>query len=117
RKAKQQKRIGPKDEAVDPSDRVQKMVMVVPINRQIDKAQDITGEMRKQIDKRLPICTVRHFQFQDHDRDDDGNDAIAECSKTIFSHVLTPRPKVIARRTLLSQSVKKFWSCGQPKSC
>jgi hypothetical protein len=29
---------------------------------------------------------VRYPQLQHHDRDQDGDDAITECSQTIFSH-------------------------------
>src|SRR5262249_25429970 len=34
----------------------------------------------------LPTGAVRHLQLEDHDRDDDGDHAVAESCETIFSH-------------------------------
>ena len=34
------------------------------------------------------VVAVRHFQLQDHDRDDDGDDAVAERFKSSFFHAV-----------------------------
>src|SRR5262249_11946791 len=63
-----------------------KMVMIIPIDRQIDEAQYVADEIRSHASKNLPTGAVRHLQLEDHDRDDDGDHAVAESCETIFSH-------------------------------
>jgi hypothetical protein len=55
-----------------------KVMMIVPVNCQVDKTQHIAHEARRHSDEHLPIGAVRHFQFQDHNRDNDRNDTITE---------------------------------------
>jgi hypothetical protein len=62
------------------------MVVVVPVDGQINEAQHIADQVGRQRAERRPIGAVRHLQIQHHDGDDDGDDAIAERSKTIFAH-------------------------------
>jgi hypothetical protein len=87
--------ICPENNAVDSRNGVKKMVMVVPINRQVNEAQYVTDEIRKYANKGRPTRPVRHFQLEDHDRDDDGDDTITECGETIFSHSVTPRQNAL----------------------
>src|SRR5262245_35911576 len=63
-----------------------KMVMIIPIDCQIDEAQYVADEIRSHASEDLPTGAVRHLQLEDHDRDDDGDHAVAESCETIFSH-------------------------------
>src|SRR5262249_10587863 len=63
-----------------------KMVMIIPIDCQIDEAQYVADEIRSHASKDLPTGAVRHLQLEDHDRDNDGEHAVAESCETIFPH-------------------------------
>src|SRR5919204_4051002 len=63
-----------------------KMVMIIPIDCQIDEAQYVADEIRSHASEDLPTGAVRHLQLEDHDRDDDGDHAVAERCETIFPH-------------------------------
>src|SRR5690348_4556845 len=78
--------IGPQDYAPHPDDGVQQMMMVVPIDRDIHKAEHIAEKHRHQPAERTPIGALRHLQFQHHDRDDDGDNAVAESRQTVSWH-------------------------------
>src|SRR5947208_16897430 len=65
-------------------------MMIVPVNRQINKTQYIANKAGSHAKENRPISTVRHLQLQDHDCDDDRDDAVTECSQTIFSRDLRP---------------------------
>jgi len=82
--SEQQVQIGPKDIAADQLDGVQQVMMVVPVDRDIDKTQQVTKEGRQHRLERAEFDALRRFQFQHHDSDDDGKHAIAECFQPIF---------------------------------
>ena len=65
-------------------------MVVVPVDAEIDEAQQITQELRHQRFQRGEFDTVRHFQFQHHDGDDDGEHAVAEG----FEPVLLHKPRI-----------------------
>jgi hypothetical protein len=69
---------------------MQQVMMIVPIDRHINKAENVAEKDRDQAAERLPVSSARHLQFQHHDRDDDGDDAIAECGQPIPSHGSMP---------------------------
>src|SRR5882757_7903462 len=69
------------------------MMMVVPIDAEVNKAENVGQEHRQDWSKRCEIGTVRHLHFQHHNRDDDGDNAVAECLKPVRFHETT----VIAR--------------------
>ena len=54
------------------------VVMVVPVDGEIDKAQDIAQKDGVQAPQRFDVFTVRNFELQNHDGDEDGQHAIAE---------------------------------------
>src|SRR5207248_8351835 len=76
-------------------------MMIVPVNRQINKTEYIANEAGSHAKENRPISTVRHLQLQDHDCDDDRDGAVTECSQTIFSHDL--RPAATIRRAVNRQ--------------
>src|ERR1700694_5735225 len=78
RQPKQQMQIGPQHRAIDPLDDLPEVVVVVPVDADKHKTQQVAEKLRPQ----RPECRygrlVRHPEFQDHDGDDDGEHAIAE---------------------------------------
>ena len=80
REPKQKVQVGPENAAGDLRGRVQQVMVVVPVDPDVDEAQEVAHE---QGDERLQVRevrAVRHLQFEHHDGDDDGEHAIAECS-------------------------------------
>jgi hypothetical protein len=65
---------------------VEQMMMVIPVNANVDKAQHITEKAGEQGSQRSEARPVWNLQLQYHDGDDDGHYAIAECLKPTFSH-------------------------------
>jgi hypothetical protein len=78
--------IGPKDRSAYLLYGMKQMMMIVPVNADVDKAEHIAHEYRKQGVQRGRIISVRHFHFQHHDGDDDGDHAIAEGFQPILFH-------------------------------
>src|SRR5450759_5276681 len=70
------------------------MVMIVPVDCQVDKTQNVAQKMRSHTNECCPFGAVRHLQFQDHYRDNDRNDAITERGQTILSHGPSPARKL-----------------------
>jgi hypothetical protein len=54
------------------------MMVVVPVNSDKGKAEDVGRERRNQGVQRPQIRAVGRPQFEHHDRDDHGDDAVAE---------------------------------------
>jgi len=78
--------VRPENEPVDPRHRMQKVMVVVPINAHIDEAQDVGQKARRNGRERRQVAAVRHMKLQHHDGDDDSDNTIAECGEAIFSH-------------------------------
>src|SRR5919108_3596705 len=78
--------VGPKHRPSHLVTCMQHVVMVVPIDAEVDETQHITQKHRDQWRKGLDALTMRHLQLQHHDGDDDGDDAIAECFKPTLAH-------------------------------
>ena len=67
-------------------------MVVVPINADVGEAQNVAQEHRQQRLQRCPVRPLRHFHFQHHNGDDDGDDAVAEGFEAIRFHIgLKPR--------------------------
>jgi hypothetical protein len=65
---------------------MQHMVVVIPIDAEVDEAQNIAQKYRNQWHQSLDALTVGHLHFQYHDGDDDGDHAITKRFKPILSH-------------------------------
>src|SRR6185369_5779756 len=86
RQPEQKMQIGPKHRACDSLDRMKHVMMVVPVNTEVDEAQHVAQEHGDQRRQRFDVLAVGHLQLQYHDGDDDGDHAIAKCFKSALSH-------------------------------
>src|SRR5262245_30518353 len=64
------------------------MVMVVPIDPDMHEAEHVADENREQRFERREFRAVRDFHLQDHDRDGDREDAVAERLHSRLAHGL-----------------------------
>jgi hypothetical protein len=62
------------------------VMMIHPHDGHHQKAQRIAQEHREEPDERRQVGLARHLQFQHHDGDDDGDDAVAEGFKPTGAH-------------------------------
>jgi hypothetical protein len=62
------------------------MMVVVPVNAYVDEAQHIAQKYRDQRLKDVEALAMRHLQLQNHDGNDDGDHAIAECFEPALAH-------------------------------
>ncbi|VFU09879.1 protein of unknown function [Methylocella tundrae] len=86
RQPEQKEQIGPEGAAVHAFDRLHQMMMVVPVKTDIDVAEDIGEEYRQARRERREIMARRNLQFQHHDGDDDGDDAIGKGFHPALGH-------------------------------
>jgi hypothetical protein len=63
------------------------MMMVVPIDPEIDETEYIAQEMRQQWFQCREVNCMRYLHFQYHYRDDNGQDAVAERFKPRGFHL------------------------------
>ena len=78
RQPEKQMNVCPQNRSGNVFHRMKQMMMVIPVNGNIDKTDDITDKLRGKIPQRLPVGTMGNFQFQHHDGNDNGNHSIAE---------------------------------------
>src|ERR1041385_8176576 len=63
------------------------VMMVVPVNSDVNETQEIAEEHRQQRHQVLQTVTMRHLHLQHHDGDDDCDHAIAECFQSPLGHL------------------------------
>ncbi len=61
-------------------------MVIVPVNAHIHEAQDVAQKNRSDSTQTLKSRVVWHLHFENHDRDNDGQNAITECFESVFSH-------------------------------
>jgi len=68
---KKQVQVRPQRRAVHVMDRMEHVVMIVPVDADEHEAQHVAEEHRNERRERLRVGIVRNLQLQHHDRDDD----------------------------------------------
>jgi hypothetical protein len=84
--SQQQVGVGPQNQAVDPLYGLQHVVVIVPVDRHIQEAEQVTEEYRRHPGECRPVGAGRHLQFEHHDRNDDGDHPIAESGQPFHVH-------------------------------
>src|ERR1700739_614195 len=96
RQPEQQVQVRPKDRARYPRGGMQQVMMIVPIDADINETQDVAEEDRQYGQQVVRAVTPRYFHFQHHDRDDDRDHAIAESLQSSCPHLLSPLARLAA---------------------
>src|SRR5215469_4986471 len=69
---------------------MQQVVMVVPVNPDVDETQNVSQQDWNHRLQRHQTCSTRRFHFQHHDCDDDGKNTVTERFKATFVHISSP---------------------------
>src|SRR5262245_13340085 len=62
-------------------------MMVVPVDPQVDKAEHVIEKGRQHAAQRLEAVSVWNPQFENHDRDHNGDHGVAERLEPISGHL------------------------------
>src|SRR5258708_29927076 len=86
REPKQQMQIRPQDAARNMLRRLQEVMMVVPVDADVNEAQDIAEENRKKWLQGRKTGSVRRLHFQHPDTDDDLEDPVTKSLHAALCH-------------------------------
>src|SRR5665213_167638 len=67
-------------------DEVEEVMVVVPLDAEVDEAEDVRAERRPEHAQRGPVRAAGHTQLEHHDRDEDGDDAVTERFEPCLVH-------------------------------
>ena len=79
REPEQEVKIRPQSSAVHLFCDLKQMMVIVPIDAEVNEAEDVTHERRNQVHEFRPLGMMGRAQFQHHDGDEDGNDSVTKC--------------------------------------
>jgi len=82
----EQMQIGPEHSTAHPPAGLQQVVMIVPVDPDVQETQHITEENRCQRQQRHHTFPFRALELQHHDRDDDGKHPITESFEAAATH-------------------------------
>ena len=82
RKPEEKIKVCPEHCCADVGDGVEEVVVIVPIDADVEEAEKHREDCRK----RCPVGTFGHFEFKHHDRDDDGEDSVGEGFEAVLLH-------------------------------
>jgi hypothetical protein len=79
-------KIRPQNSRRNAFDRMKHVVVIIPIDSEINEAENVTQEYGDERPERFESLTVRNLQFEDHYRYDDRKNTIAERFKPVSTH-------------------------------
>src|SRR4029450_5102554 len=85
--------------------RMKHVVVVIPIDTQVDEAQHVAQEDGDHWHQSLEALAVGHLHLQHHDGDEDGDHAITDRFKPILSHAECARAQALAIKPLKMSSM------------
>src|SRR6266849_2268521 len=89
REPEQQVQIGPEYCASHRGTGMQHVMVVVPVDANIDETEDITEKHREQSSQIYQAAGMRDLHLQHHDRDNDRDHAVTECLQPPCGHRCT----------------------------
>ena len=78
--------IGPQNRPCHRFAGMQHVMMIVPIDADVNEAENVAQKFWHQGHQRIHGRAVRDLELQHHDGDDDGDDAVAECFESAVAH-------------------------------
>src|SRR5215831_13567212 len=84
RKPKQKVKVGPKDSPIYMLRRLEKVMVVVPVNADKHKAENIAEQSGNDGEQRLEFRANRRLQIEHHNGDDDRNDPVTKRFQPAF---------------------------------
>src|SRR3982751_5528313 len=90
------------------------MVMIVPVDPDVNEAEDVAHEHRGQRREHTQAVAVRNLQLEHHDRDDDCDHAIAECFEPVLAHIRGTAPVSSLPPQLEPQTAGEEWEAPRP---
>src|SRR6266508_5683279 len=79
--------VGPEYRARDGSTGMQQVMVVVPVDADVHKTQDVADEHRKQRQQLSRAVAMRDLELQHHYGDDDRDHRIAKCLQPSRAHL------------------------------
>ena len=79
-------RVRPEDPTVDAVDHLHEVVVIVPVDRNEDEAEEVDGELWHERPQVVQAAAGGWTEAEDHDRDDHGDNAVAERFETARAH-------------------------------
>src|ERR1700736_3238488 len=92
REPKQQMQIRPQDAARNILRRLEEVMMVVPVDADVNETQDIAEENRKEWLQGRKTGSLWRLHFQHHDSDDDGEYPVTKSLHAALGHSTQPSP-------------------------
>lgn len=78
--------ICPKHRRADVGNGVEDVVVIVPVDADVEEAEDVAKEDREDCRKSCPVGTFGDVELKHHDRDDDGEDSVGESFEAVLLH-------------------------------
>jgi hypothetical protein len=98
--------VRPENASRDPGAGVKHVVMIVPVDAEVNEAEHVAHEHRGKWCERSETVPMRDLHFEHHDRDDDREDAVAERLESVLAHSL---PRVCLKEPPAHQHCRCDW--------
>src|SRR5438477_12907225 len=85
-KPEEQMQVGPHEPGTHCLAGLEEVMVIVPVDAEINEAQHISQKDGQERPERGQIRAVRHAKLQHHDGDDDRQNTITECLKSVGLH-------------------------------